>query len=173
MLLYHSLAFGLSCIGLFPLASAQGTYPADLVGTWSTKSNKTVTGPGFYDPLNDKLIEPERTGISYSFTADGHFEEAYFRAISNPVNPACPSAIMQWQHGAFVKNADGSLDLTPIMTDGRQLLSEPCNGDHSIYTRYNQTETFKVGFDCLRRRERERLTEHDSATRFSKIHTTV
>ena len=27
------------------LAAAQGTWPADIVGTWSTKSNKTLTGP--------------------------------------------------------------------------------------------------------------------------------
>lgn len=144
MLLYHPLVFGLSSFGLLPFASAQGTFPADLVGTWTTKSNQTVTGSGFYDTLTDRLIEPQRTGISYSFTADGHFEEAYFRAISNPTNPACPSAILQWQHGSFVKNADGSLSLSPIDVDGRQLLSEPCEGDHGIYTRYNQTEKFEV-----------------------------
>ena len=63
------------------LADAQGA--TDLVGTWSTKSNETLTGPGFFDPVKDRLIEPPRTGISYSFTLDGHYEEAYFRAISN------------------------------------------------------------------------------------------
>lgn len=31
--------------GLAALAAAQGTWPADIVGTWSTKSNKTLTGP--------------------------------------------------------------------------------------------------------------------------------
>lgn len=99
---------------------------------------------GFYDPLNDEFIEPERTGISYSFTEDGHYESAYYRAIANPQNPACPSGIMQWQHGSWVKNPDGGLTLTPIKDDGRQLLSEPCEGEHSIYTRYNQTEEFEV-----------------------------
>ena len=29
------------------------------------------------------MIEPSHPGISYSFTADGHYEEAYYRAISN------------------------------------------------------------------------------------------
>lgn len=33
--------------------------------------------------MNEEFFEPERTGISYSFTADGHFEEAYYRAIAN------------------------------------------------------------------------------------------
>jgi hypothetical protein len=51
---------------------------------------------------------------------------------------------MQWQHGTWVKNADGSLSLTPLAVDGRQLLSEPCNGKNAVYTRYNQSESFKV-----------------------------
>lgn len=41
------------------------------------------TSQGFYDAVNDKLIEPDLPGISYSFTADGHYEEAYYRAIAN------------------------------------------------------------------------------------------
>lgn len=54
-----------------------------LVGTWSTKSKAVFTGPGFYNPVTDRLIEPNHPGISYSFTEDGHYEEAYYRAISN------------------------------------------------------------------------------------------
>lgn len=103
---------------------------------------------GFYDPLNDRLIEPSLPGISYSFTGDGHYEEAYYRAIANPTNPACPGGIMQWQHGSWVLNPNGSLTLTPIAVDGRQLMSEPCNSKHGIYTRYNQSEFFKVRFIC-------------------------
>ena len=38
---------------------------------------------GFYDPVNEKMFEPSLTGFSYSFTADGFYEEAYYRAISN------------------------------------------------------------------------------------------
>ncbi|KAF7198521.1 Protein ROT1 [Pseudocercospora fuligena] len=139
MLLYHSLAVGL---GLVASSRAIGG-ASDLTGTWSTKSNKTLTGPGFYDPLNDKFIEPERTGISYSFTAEGYFEEAYYRAIANPQNPKCPSAIMQWQHGTWTYNANGSLTMEPIAVDGRQLLSKPCDYDKGIYTRYNQSELFR------------------------------
>ena len=29
------------------------------------------------------MLEPSLPGIAYSFTADGHYEEAYYRAISN------------------------------------------------------------------------------------------
>lgn len=111
---------------------------------FSTRSNKTLTGPGFYNPIKDELIEPSRTGISYSFTNDGWYEEAYYRAISNPAEPACPGGIMQWQHGRFYMDANGSLILQPIAVDGRQLLSEPCTYDNGIYTRYNQSELFLV-----------------------------
>ncbi|KAK3678284.1 Reversal of tor2 lethality [Recurvomyces mirabilis] len=136
MLLYSSLAAAVALAG----QAAADTWPTNLVGTWSTKSNQTLTGPGFYDPLNENLIEPSRTGISYSFTQDGYYEEAYYRAVSNPQNPSCPSGIMQWQHGSWVMNTTGSLILTPIAVDGRQLLSSPCQYKNSVYTRYNQSE---------------------------------
>lgn len=115
-----------------------------LVGTWSTKSGKVLTGPGFFDPVNDSLIEPSHTGISYSFTADGYYEEAYYRTISNPTDPACPQAVMQWQHGTFEEMDNTSLILTPFAVDGRQLHSDPCTSDKSSYTRYHQTETMKT-----------------------------
>jgi len=129
----------LLCAGL---AAAQ-TFPVDLVGTWSSKSNSTLTGSGFYDPVNDKFTEPAHTGISYSFSADGHFEEAYYRAVANPTNPKCPKGIMQWQHGSFSKQTNGSLVMVPIAVDGRQLYSDPCAYKNSIYTRYNASEMFE------------------------------
>lgn len=112
--------------------------------------------------MNEKIFEPSLTGFSYSFTDDGHYEEAYYRAVANRKNviwktllipylthcsatdPACPQGIIQWQHGTYKKNPSGSLSLTPFGVDGRQLLSDPCNYQNSIYTRYNQSETFKV-----------------------------
>jgi hypothetical protein len=51
---------------------------------------------------------------------------------------------MQWQHGSFSKQTNGSLVTVPIAVDGRQLYSDPCAYKNSIYTRYNATETFKV-----------------------------
>jgi hypothetical protein len=116
---------------------------ADLTGTWTTKSRKVFTGPGFYDPINDKFIEPSVTGISYSFTDDGHFEQAYYRAISNPTTPSCPKGILQFQHGTFEKTSNGSLILSPYGVDGRQLLSDPCGSPNTLYTRYVQKEIFK------------------------------
>ncbi|KAF1926450.1 uncharacterized protein M421DRAFT_422778 [Didymella exigua CBS 183.55] len=123
---------------------AQAQDFSDLVGTWSSKSNSTFTGDGFYDPVSDHFTEPKHTGISYSFTADGYFEESYYRAVANPTNPKCPTGIIQWQHGKFSKAVDGSLELSPIKVDGRQMYSDPCAYKTSVYTRYNATEQFQV-----------------------------
>ena len=57
-------------------------------------------------------------------------------------DPSCPKAIMQWQHGAYTLFVNGSLSLTPIAVDGRQLLSDPCKHAVGTYTRYNQTQFF-------------------------------
>ncbi|KAK2734193.1 Reversal of tor2 lethality [Myotisia sp. PD_48] len=132
--------FCLFC-GSFGLATA--ALDARLTGTWSTKSRKVVTGPDFYDPFNDRLKEPSHTGISYSFTDDGFFEQAYYRALPNPTRPDCPKGLMQFQHGKYNIKSNGSLVLTPFADDGRQLISDPCKNDKSSYYRYNQTEIFE------------------------------
>lgn len=71
--------FGLSLINSCAAQLVDGA----LVGTWTTKSKAVFTGPGFYNPVTDKLTEPNHPGISYSFTDTGHYEEAHYRAISN------------------------------------------------------------------------------------------
>lgn len=135
---------------------------------------KLIKRQGFYDPLKDQLLEPNLTGISYSFSADGYYEEALYRALANresrmtyistresrggkliqPIflaaEPSCPAGLMQWQHGSYVVLANGSLILTPIAVDGRQLLSEPCTEGVGSYTRYNNTEHFKVRYRIRR-----------------------
>jgi hypothetical protein len=92
---------GAALLASASLAVAQSVSDPNLTGTWSTKSNSTFTGSvgllpivacwcrelmctqGFYNPTADKFTEPKHTGISYSFTADGFYEEAYYRAIAN------------------------------------------------------------------------------------------
>ncbi|KAF3480550.1 ROT1 protein [Arthroderma uncinatum] len=139
-----------------------------LVGTWTTKSRKVVTGPGFYDPVNDKLIEPSLTGMSYSFSDDGFFEEAQYRAVSNPTNPECPKGYMLFQHGKYEIHPNGSLVLDPtyFQDDGRKLESNPCKGKMATYSRINQIETFKryeVQLDEFHGIQRLNLYGHDGA----------
>lgn len=125
-------------------------------------------GEDFYDPALELMKEPRLPGSSFSFTADGYYEEALYLVVSNrafptafptrlfksiltlseriATRPGCPTALLQWQHGQYTVHANGSLTLAPIKVDGRQLFSDPCNYDRSIYTRYNQTELYKVCF---------------------------
>lgn len=49
----------------------------------AAERNMLTESKGFYDPATENMIEPSLTGISYSFTLDGHYEEAYYRAIAN------------------------------------------------------------------------------------------
>ncbi|KAG0654843.1 Reversal of tor2 lethality [Monosporozyma unispora] len=115
-----------------------------IVGTWSSKSNQVFTGPGFYDPVDELIIEPSLPGISYSFSEDGWFEEASYQVSGNPRDPTCPTAAITFQHGKYEVYNNGSLILTPISVDGRQLISDPCNDKGtSTYTRYSQQEVFK------------------------------
>jgi len=161
MQIVKSLVLLTSFLGSLVSAEFENT----VVGTWSSKSNTVFTGPGFYDPVDELLIEPALPGISYSFTEDGHYEEALYRVTSNPRNHSCASAVLIYQHGTYQLLDNSSLILTPIDVDGRQLLSQPCkdNGT-SIYSRYKQ-ETFflkhQVVIDAYHGRYRLDLFEWD------------
>lgn len=136
----------LSLISLLAFtATVMGDSDSDsLYGTWTSKSNQVFTGPGFFDPVDELLIEPSLPGYSLSFTKDGYFEEAAYRVSGNPQDPYCPTAVLIYQHGTYEVQSNGSLTLTPFEVDGRQLLSSPCTDNGaSVYSRYNQTETFK------------------------------
>ena len=62
-------------------------------------------------------------------------------------NHSCAVASVTYQHGKYELLSNGSLVLTPIAVDGRQLLSDPCNSEDpskSTYTRYVQSTWFKT-----------------------------
>jgi hypothetical protein len=122
-------------------AAAVGTQ--GLAGTWSSKSNAVFTGPDFYDPVDELLIEPALPGISYSFTEDGYWEEAIYQVSANPQQPNCPSAVLIFQHGKYEVLSNGSLVLTPFEVDGRELVSDPCTTSAASYLRYNQSEFYQ------------------------------
>lgn len=54
-----------------------------LDGTWSSGSGNVTTGLQFFNPSNAKFNIPSVTGISYSFTQDGFFEQAKYTYTSN------------------------------------------------------------------------------------------
>lgn len=111
-----------------------------LKGTWMSKSKTVCTGIDIYDPIDELLFEPSLPGIAYSFDDDGNWEQAIYQVKSNPIRHECASATIIWQHGTYKEMEDGSLELMPYASDGRQLHSDPCNAKESIYMRYNIPE---------------------------------
>ncbi|GAA5871757.1 hypothetical protein JCM8547_008134 [Rhodosporidiobolus lusitaniae] len=133
---------------LLPSAAAQdfNSNATGFAGTWSTGSGAVTTGPGFADPMNNDqpFIYPANTGISFSFTDDGYFEEAQYRFNANATNPACPQAVVIWQHGKYQFYPNGSLTLDPssFSADGRIQVQDPCAATTSVLTYYSQWEIY-------------------------------
>ncbi|WVQ67133.1 uncharacterized protein L199_005328 [Kwoniella botswanensis] len=133
-------------LALLPLTLAQGDLSAannltDLEGTWSSNS-AVSTGGSFCSPAEMAFDYPNNTGMAYSFTNDGFFEEAQYRYNSNATNPACIQAVLIWQHGTYSLEDDGSIILHPFSADGRVQVQDPCAATTNIITYYDETTTF-------------------------------
>jgi len=120
-----------------------------LLGTWSSGSEHVVTGVGFCNPINFTFTYPATTGISYSFTTDvlpdgsaGYFEEAQYRFTGNGSQPTCIIGVVQWQHGTYTLNSNGSMTLNPFASDGRQQVQDMCAAQSNIIQQFNQTTLF-------------------------------
>lgn len=117
-----------------------------LLGTWSTGSGGVLTGPGFADPMNNDspFIYPNTTGISFSFTDDGYFEEAHYSFEANGTRPRCAKAVVIWQHGKYQLHTNGSLttDPAPFKADGRVQVQDRCAATSKILTYYAEWQLF-------------------------------
>ncbi|KDQ16137.1 hypothetical protein BOTBODRAFT_269161 [Botryobasidium botryosum FD-172 SS1] len=136
-----------------PNARAQQQDISQLVGTWSSGTKAVQTGAGFANPVTYSFNYPNVTGISYSFTADGYFEEAQYRFNSNATQPKCITGVVIWQHGKFQLQPNGSITITPFAGDGRIQVQDPCAAVSNIITEYNQWEIFNwwyIGQDVSR-----------------------
>jgi len=133
---------------------AQQVYDAthnvtSLLGTWSSGSGAVRTGVGFANPVNFTFTYPNTTGISYSFTTDilsdgsaGYFEEAQYRFTGNGSQPTCIVGVVQWQHGTYTLNSNGSITLNPFAADGRQQVQDMCAAKSNVIQQFNQTTLF-------------------------------
>jgi hypothetical protein len=129
-----------------PLVLAQEVYDeahnvTALVGTFSSGSGAVVTGPGFANPANTSFTYPNTTGISYSFTSDGFYEIARYRFVSNGSEPNCITGVMNWVHGTFEFQPNGSLTMDPF-GDGYQQIQDPCGAVSNFIQDYNSTELY-------------------------------
>ncbi|KIR62393.1 hypothetical protein I314_03333 [Cryptococcus bacillisporus CA1873] len=141
------LAFlALLSLPALPLVAAQGDLGAannvtDLEGTWSSNS-AVSTGGDICVPAEMKFNYPNNSGISYSFTNDGYFEEVQYQYNANASNPACIQAFIYWQHGTYTFNNNGSITLHPFASDGRIQVQDPCAATTNIITYYNNQVLF-------------------------------
>ncbi|KAI5779436.1 chaperone for protein-folding within the ER, fungal-domain-containing protein [Peziza echinospora] len=110
------------------LVGAETQDASTLKGTWVSKSWGVMTGPNFYDPKKDSFIEPKVTGSSFAFDGDGHFERAEYLTTANPKSHP---------HGNYTLENNGSLVLTPIVGDGRMLISDACVGEKAAIMRFD------------------------------------
>jgi len=113
-----------------------------ITGTWSSGSQRVVTGSGFANPLNTSFIYPLTTGVSYSFTDDGFYEIARYRFNSNGSEPVCITGVIGWVHGTFTFNPNGSLTMYPF-GDGYQQIQDPCAAVSNFIQNYNDTELYQ------------------------------
>ncbi|GAA5831970.1 hypothetical protein JCM3766R1_000176 [Sporobolomyces carnicolor] len=109
--------------------SAHAATQADIVGTWSTGNAAVLTGPTFGKPFNSSFNYPTVAGYSFSFTADGYFEQAQFTWNSNATHHNCIEAVVLWQHGTYSINKNGSLTTDPSVFpgDGKIQVQNACS----------------------------------------------
>ncbi|KAF8349374.1 chaperone for protein-folding within the ER, fungal-domain-containing protein [Amanita rubescens] len=134
-------------LAISPLVYSQ-TSNAPLIGTWSSGSKAVETGPGFANPVNRSFIYPQNTGMSYSFTADGYYEIARYRMNGNGSQPTCITGVMNWAHGMYTLQPNGSITMIPFNDDGFQQIQNPCGAISDFIETYNLTELYTA-----RRRE--------------------
>jgi len=111
-------------------------------GSWSSGSQHVLTGTGFVNPANVSFIYPSTTGVAFSFTEDGYYEIARYRMNGNGSAPQCITGVMNWVHGTFTYNANGSLTMTPF-GDGFQQIQAPCAATSNFLEDYNDTELYQ------------------------------
>jgi len=112
-----------------------------IVGTWSSGSMNVVTGAGFANPANESFTYPKTTGISYSFTTDGFYEIARYRFVSNATVPQCVTGVINWAHGNYTIQTNGSITMVPF-GDGYQQIQDPCAAQSNFVENYNDTELY-------------------------------
>ncbi|KIM52735.1 hypothetical protein SCLCIDRAFT_1223478 [Scleroderma citrinum Foug A] len=112
-----------------------------IYGTWSSGSQNVVTGYGFAQPANMSFTYPKTTGMSYSFTTDGYYEIARYRMKGNGSSPNCITGVMNWCHGTYQLQSNGSITMVPF-EDGYQQVQDPCAAISNFIENYNDTELY-------------------------------
>ncbi|SAM82045.1 related to ROT1-molecular chaperone in the endoplasmic reticulum [Ustilago bromivora] len=111
-----------------------------IYGTWSSGSQNVTTGIEFFNPVIQSFTLPATTGISYSFTDNGYFEESRYQFASNAVTNRCFKASLIWQHGTYQFHSNGSITLQPFPAEGYIQVLDPCGAQTSSIYHYAEFE---------------------------------
>ncbi|KAF8740705.1 hypothetical protein AX14_007605 [Amanita brunnescens Koide BX004] len=143
-MLFHFVALLLATPLVYSQINYDSTHNATaLTGTWSSGSKAVSTGPGFANPLNRSFNYPLNTGISYTFTADGYYEISRYRMNGNGTQPTCITGVMNWVHGMYTLQPNGSITMIPFDDDGFQQIQDPCAAVSNFIETYNDTELYQ------------------------------
>jgi len=126
-------------LGQLDITTATATLP----GSWSSGARAVVTGPGFANPANESFTYPKTSGIGYSFTTDGFYEIARYRFVSNGTVPQCVTGVINWVHGKYTLQPNGSITMAPF-GDGYQQIQDPCAAVSNFLENYNDTELYQM-----------------------------
>ncbi|KZT69575.1 hypothetical protein DAEQUDRAFT_726556 [Daedalea quercina L-15889] len=102
-----------------------------------------LTGSGFANPVDMSFTYPNTTGVSFSFTEDNYFEIARYRFQSNGSEPNCIQGVIDWSHGTYTLQPNGSITTVPF-GDGFMQVQDACAAVSNFIQVYNQTEYFEA-----------------------------
>jgi hypothetical protein len=113
-----------------------------ITGTWSSGSKAVLTGSGFANPANQSFVYPKTTGVSYSFSDDGHYEISRYRFNGNGSEPTCITGVIAWVHGNYTLLGNGSI-IMDALDDGFQQIQDPCAAVSNFVELYNKSEIYQ------------------------------
>ncbi|KAI0716229.1 chaperone for protein-folding within the ER, fungal-domain-containing protein [Earliella scabrosa] len=120
-----------------PIVCDDAHHATSIVRTWSSRSSKVVTAAGFANPAHTTFIYPPVTA------QDGFYGLPATRSTPKvPSSPNCITGVLNWHHGQYTLNTNGSITLTPF-EDGFQQVQDPCAAETNFIEGYNWTELYR------------------------------
>jgi len=102
-----------------------------------------TTGPTYADPSSKAFTFPVNTGISMSFDETSMwFEVLRYRMEGNGASPKCITVVLNWAHGQYQFNNNGSISFFPV-EDGFQRIQEPCSANSDFTEDYHLQELYQ------------------------------
>lgn len=80
--------------------------------------------------------------IPHSSSDDGHFEVARYRFNSNASEPNCIQGIVNWAHGKYTIQPNGSITFDTL-PDGFQQIQDPCAAQSNFIEPYGRPELYR------------------------------